>query len=918
MKSRPLLLLLLVFACLNLQAQDKKLFSAEFQNTPAAKLLGQLESGSNYQFFYNAAELDSLLVTVSVKQGTIEAVLDQAFTNTDFHYAIDRQNRVFLTRKIPIITSLPPEFFGKAKQDTKLPANKSLLDLSTDKDIVKGTIENKLYEIGSKNTPRAGKSVVSGYVRNSNSGEPVINASVFVDKLNTGVTTDQYGYYTFTVPPGNHVFNVQATGMRDAKFHVVVYGEGKLDMELKEQIATLKEVTISTQKASNIRRVQLGVERLNIATIKVVPTVFGEADILRVVTTLPGVKTVGEASTGFNVRGGSADQNLILFNETTVYNPSHFFGMFSAFNPEIIKDIELYKSSIPAKYGGRLSSVLDISARDGNKKEFTGSAGLGLITTRLNLEGPIVKDKTSFIAGARTTYANWLLKFLPDPYNDSKASFNDGNLLVNHRMNQNNDFYLTGYLSNDRFNLASDTTYSYSNRNLSFKWRHNFSSKLVAAFVTGFDQYSFGISGEKNKVNAYTLSFDINQKNFKTDWTYSLNGSHSLGFGLSSIFYKLLPGSMTPRGSESLVKADEVPAEQAIESGIYLSDQFSVSSNFSVNAGLRFSLYNNLGPKELNIYADHLPKTEQTITGKQSFGKGAITKTYSAPEYRLSLRYAISNSFSVKAGYNSLNQYIHVLSNTSAIAPTDIWKLSDPNIRPQKGDQVSLGFYKNIKANTIETSMEVYYKRIEDYLDYKPGASLVLNHHIETDVINTQGKAYGLELMLKKPVGKFNGWISYTYSRILLKMDDSTVGAPVNRGEYYPANYDKPHDLTMVWNFKANHRFSVSWNMNYSTGRPITLPVGRFYYAGGQRVLYSDRNAYRIPDYFRTDIAMNIDGNHKVKQKTHNSWTIGVYNLTGKRNPFSVYYVTENGQVNGYKLSIFGNAIPFVNFNIRF
>jgi hypothetical protein len=301
-----------------------------------------------------------------------------------------------------------------------------------------------------------------------------------------------------------------------------------------------------------------------------------------------------------------------------------------------------------------------------------------------------------------------------------------------------------------------------------------------------------------------------------------------------------------------------------------------------------------------------------------SYGKGKFIQTYHGPEVRASVRYVIAPSLSVKASYNTLRQYIHLLSNTTIVAPTDIWKLSDPNIRPQFGSQVSIGLYKNLSSNTIETSVEVYYKKIKDYLDYKPGAKLFLNHNIETDVVNTNGKGYGAELMIKKPAGKLNGWISYTYSRILLRSSDSTQGVQINKGEYYPANYDKPHDVTLAANYKASHRFSISLNFNYSTGRPITLPIGRYYYAGSQRVLYSDRNQYRIPDYFRTDFAMNIEGNHKVKQKTHNYWTIGIYNLLGRRNPYSVFFISEEGRINGYKLSIFGTAIPFINFNIRF
>jgi outer membrane receptor protein involved in Fe transport len=414
------------------------------------------------------------------------------------------------------------------------------------------------------------------------------------------------------------------------------------------------------------------------------------------------------------------------------------------------------------------------------------------------------------------------------------------------------------------------------------------------------------------------MKFGITQLNARADFSYYVNPKHSFDFGLTSILYRLHPGSFEPKGKESLVISDIIPAEQARESAIYFSEHYTPGDKLSIIAGIRYGYFQYLGPGEVRDYAPGQPKGEDTRTGTRQFEKGKVIKAYGDPELRLSLRYILSDHTSIKAGYNSARQYLHMLTNTTAIAPTDVWKLSDPNILPQKGDQFSLGIYRNFKSNTIETSVEVYYKRMKDYLDNKPGASLVMNHHLQTQVINTRGKAYGIELLIKKPGGKLNGWASYTYSRTLLKMDDPTVAEPVNKGRFYPASFDKPHDLVIAGNFRVNHRFSVSMNINYSTGRPITLPVGRYYYGGSQRVLYSDRNAYRIPDYFRTDLSMNIEGNHKLKQKTHNSWTIGVYNLTGRKNPYSVFFVSENGLINGYRLSIFGSIIPFVNFNIRF
>jgi len=367
-----------------------------------------------------------------------------------------------------------------------------------------------------------------------------------------------------------------------------------------------------------------------------------------------------------------------------------------------------------------------------------------------------------------------------------------------------------------------------------------------------------------------------------------------------------------------VVSPDVIAPERAVESALFVSDRYSITHALSIEGGFRYSLYDYLGPQTINEYLAGSPRTTDNITGTQYYASGKIIKTYSGAEYRISARYSFSDSFSVKAAYNTSRQYIHVLSNTTAMAPTDIWKLSDPYIQPQYGDQFSLGLYKNIKANTIEMSVELYYREIQHYLDYKSGAILVMNPHIETDVFNTKGKAYGLELLIKKPTGKLNGWISYTYSRSFSKEDDPLAGEVINNGKYYPTSYDIPHNATLVGNYRFTHRYSFSLNTTYSTGRPITVPSANFYYSGSERTLYGPRNGYRIPDYFRTDIAFNVEGNHKVRQKTHNSWTAGVYNITGRKNPYSVYFVSQNGAVSGYKLSIFGSAIPYVNYNIRF
>lgn len=898
------------------QKTDQNLVSVDFSQAKIIDVVNDLEKKSGLRFYYPPLVLDSLSFTAKIEQKTLPVILNQLFENTPVKYVI-YNNAVFLTRNKEIRTDLALGYDNNHPSPSDTAKNDATEDL--EEDIQAATIPNKRYEIGIKtNVLRKGTATMAGYLRDLKTGMPIAAASISTADGKIGTTSDKAGFYAITVPIGLHTFLIKASGDREAKRQVMLYSDGKLNIELKEQVIVLKTVNIISDRPSNVKSLEMGVNRLDIKAIKQIPSAFGEADILRVVLTLPGVQSVGEASSGFNVRGGSADQNLILLNDATIYNPAHFFGFFSAFNPDIVKDVQLYKSTIPEKFGGRLASVLEVTNRDGDKNKFTGSAGIGLITSRINIEGPIDSGKTSFIFGARTTYSNWLLKLLPKEYKQSKASFSDFNLGISHQINENNDLYLSAYYSKDDFKLNSDTNYNYSNKNVSIKWKHRFNDKLTSAFTVATDLYDYNVKSEANPITGYHLKFKLDQSSLKSDFTYTFSKSHSLNFGLSSIYYQLQPGTLKPFGSESLMTEDIVPAEQALESAIYIGDKYDIGNNFSVNVGLRYSLYNYLGPQSINNYAPNLPKTEATLIGSQAYGKNKAIKTYHGPEIRMSARYNFTPDFSVKAAYNTLRQYIHLMSNTTAIAPTDVWKLSDPNIKPQFGDQVSLGLYKNFNAQIIETSVEVYYKNIKDYLDYKSGANIVLNHHIETDVVNTKGKAYGVEFFVKKNSGKINGWVSYAYSRTLLKMDDPNNGALINGGNFYPANYDKPHAFNFTGNFRFKQRYHLSLNVSYSTGRPITIPIAKYYYAGSERVYYSERNAYRIPDYFRTDLSFNVEGNHKLNQRMHNSWTFGVYNLTGRKNAYSTYFTQENGSINGYKLSIFASAIPFINYNIRF
>jgi hypothetical protein len=900
-------------------AQDRQLISGNFDGYRFSQLVQEIENQTPYHIYYDSADVDSLEIHLHANELTIAELFDSVFKNTQIRYSLGPEYQVFVIKQFTIQSALPKNFFNTNITDT---AQSALLSEEPviQKISVKISPENKLYEVGTKNGKTAAlRPTMAGYVRDARNGEAIMGVNITVDTLSITRTTDQFGYYSLTLSQGRHLIRFSSVGMKDTRRQVVVYSDGKLNVDLEEFVASLKTVIVSAEKTSNTKSVQMGVSRLNIQTIKQTPVVFGEADVLRVLLTLPGVTSVGEGSNGFNVRGGAADQNLILYNDATVYNPTHVFGFFSAFDPDLVKGVELYKSAIPEKYGGRLSSVLDVDVKDGNNKKWTGTAGISPLTGKFSIEGPLNKDKTSIIAGFRTTYSDWLLRQIPSSsYTNSTAGFYDASVHLSHIINAKNVLYLTGYMSSDHFKLNADTAYAYANRNVNVKWKHNFSNTHYAVFTSGIDHYQYSVSSSKVPINAYKLSFDINQYYLRADFNYSPNNKHTISYGLNAVYYQLHPGNLSAVGPKSLVVSDAVQQEQALETAIFLGDQFNVSSDFAINAGVRYTIYNYLGPAKVYQYVPGLPRESFTIIDTLNYPSGKIIKTYALPEIRLSARYSLTNTASLKFSFNTMAQYIHVISNTTNISPTDIWKLSDPNIKPQQGQQISLGVYKNFRQNSYETSVEVYYKQMQDYLDYKSGANLLLNHHLETDVFETKGQAYGIEFLLKKTTGKLNGWISYTYSRTFLKQDDSLAGQEVNNGKKYPASFDKPNMVNFIGNYRFSHRYSLSLNVVYSTGRPITLPLAVVRLGGTSTLYYSERNQFRIPDYFRTDISVNMDGNHKKNKLTHNTWSAGIYNLTGRQNVYSVYFVQENGKVKGYQLSIFGAPIPFITYTIKF
>lgn len=805
-------------------------------------------------------------------------------------YTIENwDGKIFVIRGKGFAFKLPEEYFAVKETGMK---DTTLLKYASE-ETVTATFANKVYEIGDRTDSPAPKAYVKGYVRDALSGEPLAGVVISSGRTKTYTQTDANGFYNFRLSTGEDVLDFNAYSMESLSLNVKVWQDGSFDVNMKEKVFELKGAVVTADASVTHQTGRMGVERLRLDRIRKVPTAFGEADVLKVVLTLPGVKSVGEASGGFNVRGGSTDQNLVLFNDGTVYNPSHMFGVFSAFNPDLVSDIELYKSSIPVEYGGRISSVLDVKTREGNNKKFAGSLGIGVLTSRLQLEGPLKKDRTSFILGGRVTYSNWILNLLPDDsgYSGGKANFYDANLGITHHFNANNTIQFFGYYSADKFSFSQDTTFKYGNFNGSVKFRSHFNDRHSLTLTAGYDNYRNTLQNFENDYSSYTHKSAINQMYLKAVFKSVLSDRHSLTYGVNGIRYDMQPGKMQPYNESSLVIERQLEKENAIEAALFAGDEWKASDRLILEYGARLSGYKMNKDSKLSVF----------------------------PEIRLSGKYSFADNFSVKAGFNTMNQYIHLLSNTTAISPMDTWKLSGKEIKPQNGWQAAAGLYWSVAGNLVDISLEGYYKQMNHYLDYKAGASLMMNEHLADDLIETRGKAYGVELMLKKTSGKLNGWLSYTYSRTLLKESQDRGIETINGGDWYNAPHDKPHDIKLVANYKLTHRFSFSANLDYSTGRPVTIPVGTYEYGGGTRLAYSERNAYRIPDYFRLDLAMNIEPGHYLKSLAHFSITFGVYNVTGRKNPYSVYFTSQAGQApKGHMLSVFATQIPYANINIKF
>lgn len=918
--------MLLFFLVQCVFSQDPNASISISDDQGSAKLFfEELEQRTGYQFFYLDEWIQDVEVGGDFEDTTIADILEKVLLKTNLNYYIlDKEKRVFLLQNSMVYDGLPGAFLdskdsAQVENSTVVNRNVPPPAFYTEPQVLKSN-RMPLVRIGKADKQNLRPEyILSGKVVNVTTKDPIPDLAIRVKGKNRVTVTDEQGNYELRLSAGYNLIATSAMGIQDTERELMMYNDGILNLALGESLEQLDEVVVEANAVSNVEDAAMGNEEITSEESKNIPLVLGERNILEVAKALPGISSAGEGATGLNVRGGKTDQNLVLLDDAVIYNPTHFFGIFQALNPFTTEKVNIYKGAPPVEFGGRLSSVLDIETKNGNVKKISGEGSIGPVTANLALEIPIKRDTSSLIIGGRGAYADWILKSLDDEsLNNSRASFFDGIVKYHHKFSENNEIRGTAYYSVDNFSITSDSLYNYSNRLFSARWNHKLSDRTMGSLTGGNSDYRFGIDYESGGSNDFELAYTINESELKYKLRTLLNDKHEIDYGISTKYYSVSPGSIEPKGNGSNVAPVDIDREQAVEGAFFIGDEFKISNRFLLNLGARYAFYAALGKATQNIYQDGAPRNESTAQGTEEFGSGEIIKTYGGPEARITARYLFAPDFSVKASFNNAYQFIHTLSNNTTVSPIDTWKLSDLNIRPQIGYQAALGFYKNFSENMYELSLEGYYKIMDDVLDFKTGADLLLNENVETEVLQGDGKAYGVEFMAKKNRGDLNGWLSYTYSRSLYRFDGDYPEETINNGKFFPSNFDKPHDISLIASYRLTKRYSFSMNFVYQTGRPVTYPVGTYRFNNADYVIFSDRNEHRIPDYYRLDLGINIEGNHKKNKLAHSFITIQVYNVLGRNNPYSVFFVTEDGEVKALQSSIFGMPIPSITYNFKF
>ncbi len=768
------------------------------------------------------------------------------------------------------------------------------------------------------------KFTISGVISDSKTNETLIGVNIYIPEKKATITTNEYGFYSLTVPKGTYEIQISYVGYETLEETISLERDSKKNFNLTETGQALDEVVINTEKtATNIRKPEMSVHKLSTATIKKIPVVLGEVDIIRALLTLPGVTNAGEGQSGFNVRGGGADQNLILLDEATIFNSSHLFGFFSVFNPDAIKDLKLYKGGIPSRYGGRISSVLDIYQKDGNSNKFSMNGGIGLISSRLLAEGPIVKDKLSFLFAGRGSYAHLFLKLSDNP---NSAYFYDLNTKLNYKLNSNNNLFLSGYFGRDVFNINNNFINTYGNATLNLRWNHLFSDKLFSNLSAIYSDYYYGLDLD---LIGFLWNSGIKNYNIKYDFKYYVTDKVKLNYGVSGIYYDFNPGTIEPSNSESGINYKQLEKKYAFEPSVYLEAEQKISNKLSLSYGLRFSRFYRLGSSTVNLYENNQPVLfnqelqiyeKATPIDTQFYDKNKVIESFNNLEPRFAASYQLNDNTSIKGSYNRMTQYLQLISNTASPTPLDIWTPSDQYIKPQIADQVALGYFRNFKEDNYSLEVETYFKKVKNRIDYIDGADLIANEAIEQAILNGEMRSYGIEFLLRKNSGNLNGWISYTLSKSEQKTPGRNANEPgINNGKWYRSGYDKLHNLSVTSSYNYNPKWTFGANFVLQTGQPVTFPNGQYEYQGITIPTYGLRNEDRLPTYHHLDISATYTPKPTKKNGWQSEWVFSIYNLYGRKNAASISFRqnADTGANEAIRLSIFG-IVPGVSYNFKF
>ena len=894
--------LLILFLQLNISAQNiqEKLISGKFQNISLQEFFNIIEKDYNIRFYYRPEWIKSYAVNQEFNNTPIIQALNLLFEKQPVSFRFFQNNSVMV---------FPKGNDGQQKTGT---------DESVE--IIIGDLLNE----GRYNSAR-----IQGKIVDGKNTEPLTGAIVFHPPTGFVTTTDSKGNFELDLPTGNQTLKVSFMGYEVLSQRIKLIENGTIHFELFEKSNHLEEVTIMGEDTKT-SKAQMSMVKLTSRIIKELPAMMGEADVLKSVVMMPGVKSVGEMSSGINVRGGNTDQNLILMDGAPVFNTSHLFGFFSVFNPDAVKDVTLFKGGIPASYGERISSIMDVQLKEGNPKNIQLYGGIGLINSRLTLEGPFVKKKKStFLIGGRSTYSDWIMKQSQNTqFINSVAQFYDVNGTLNLSLGKNNYLRLMGYFSNDAFNLNSNSLYTYQNTLGSANWKMALSKTMISNLTLAYSKYNFHLDQKDANLaqEDYTLITGLEYGSMKYILSWLPNEKHRVNSGFQAIGNRIYPGEIVPMLETTNVVPEKIRNEQSIELGAFIADDFDLSPSTALNIGLRYARFMSMGPATVLKYDPLQTIDSGSVIDSTVYGAWETAKMYHGIEPRLALKFDLRSGGSIRLSYQRIHQFMNQISNTSVISPADFWKSADAHIKPLISDQFAIGLFKTPKNGLFETSVEVYYKKLQNLLEYKNGAVLLMNHHIEADLMNANGYSYGLELYARKAVGRLTGWVSYTYSRTLRKTDNNFPEEVINAKKYYPSVYDKPHDLSTVMNYHISRRWRFSGNFVISSGRPITLPEQKYMLDGKQVVYFSDRNKYRMPPYHRADVSITLDENLRKKRMWKGSWTFSVYNLYGRKNPYSVFYrkdptiqsSTTRYPYAIYKLSVIGVPVPSITYNFQF